>query len=118
MLPHMWVWWLHTRAVFWGPQRFTTGDKINCRPQVGLVVHNPCRLGGCPTLHCGLKLGGLVTKPLLFVVPPTLQSRGQNHYCPTNGPGGYITAVVFWGPQRFMARDEIISDPHVCLVAT
>ena len=59
-------------------------------------LHNPCSLGG----------------------GPTLRSRGQNQKWATSGPGGYISPRARGGPRRFRTGDEIRGGPQMALVAT
>ena len=59
-------------------------------------LHNPCRLGGFPTL----------------------QSGGQNQKWPTSGQGGYITLAASGDSHCFRAGGKITSGPQVGKVAT
>ena len=59
-------------------------------------LHNPCRLGGLPTLRSG----------------------GQSQHWRTKGQMGYITLAGMGVSQRFEAGDNIRGTPQVGRLAT
>ena len=129
-----------------GPQRFRAGDKIKSGRQVGLVATSPLRFRAGNKFRSAPQVGLMATSHLRSQGFHMLYSGGQNHKCPTSGPGGYITHAIWgvpdaseWGtksevphmwawclrhpchlggPQRFRAPDKIRSSPQVSLVTT
>ena len=78
------------------PTASERGAKSEVAHKWARWLHNPCRLGGSPSL----------------------QSGGQNQKWPTSGQGGYITPAASGYPHRFRAWGKIRSGPQVGKLAT
>ena len=73
-----------TMPACWVPNASERAAQSEVAHKWARWLHNPCRLGGSPTLRTG----------------------EQNQRWPTSGPGGYITLATLGGPHRFTAQNQ------------